>query len=241
PSFHPSITLSSLHSIGLWNAGPLRRRGRKVDQREVLEFKNRRTDYEHVCLSMVAEGKRWKAVQLKGAREVCCEDKEEAQGWAGGKENTGRVEWGDTDQRRIPDGDTEHDLLARPQVTSSVSVIQHYYSSYHLKYEHPYVSLTATKPGADAHNEAHNPTKSMVERSGGVQREHNSEQRSVQSSQTFPTPRGTSGEKETSAVGMSGNSAILTVTLTATASDTSANYRFYMTFTFAQPTLLPLI
>lgn len=25
--------------------------------REVLEFKNRRTDCEHVCLSMVAEGK----------------------------------------------------------------------------------------------------------------------------------------------------------------------------------------
>lgn len=24
--------------------------------------------------------------ELKGAREVCCEDKEEAQGWAGGKE-----------------------------------------------------------------------------------------------------------------------------------------------------------
>lgn len=25
-------------------------------------------------------------MQLKGAREVCCKDKEEAQGWAGGKE-----------------------------------------------------------------------------------------------------------------------------------------------------------
>lgn len=38
----------------------------------------------------------------------------------------------------------QRDLLGRPQVTSSVSVIHHYYSSYWLKYEHPYVSLTAT-------------------------------------------------------------------------------------------------
>ena len=45
--------------------------------------------------------------ELKGAGEVCCEDKEEAQRWAGGQRNTGRVEWGDTDQRRIPNGDTE--------------------------------------------------------------------------------------------------------------------------------------
>lgn len=33
PSFHPSITLSSRHSIALWNAGPLGPRGRDVDQR----------------------------------------------------------------------------------------------------------------------------------------------------------------------------------------------------------------
>ena len=33
PSFHPSITLSSRHSITLWNAGPLGPRGRDVDQR----------------------------------------------------------------------------------------------------------------------------------------------------------------------------------------------------------------
>lgn len=33
PSFHPSITLSSRHSIALWNAGPLGPRDRDVDQR----------------------------------------------------------------------------------------------------------------------------------------------------------------------------------------------------------------
>lgn len=43
----------------------------------------------------------------------------------------------------------QRDPLGRPQVTSSVSVIHHYYLSYHLKYERRRVSLTATSTPCD--------------------------------------------------------------------------------------------